>query len=706
VRLTYILDATDVTLRSVGKVKVTWRAEGFEDRVTAFCLQVYGHDYPIDTHTFGPRPPWEDRPTDSDERKGKPACPEGFRAMTDNLAGKPLEARFELDVRKGAFSACGCEFNSYLGTAWGIVKAEALAIPFSYAFFEPKPAFTATVRLLLPSGWRGEAPWLPAGENAFTLPGGGDPTVPPLPRGFIALGRFDSEPHAAEALGKEFVYVRLADEIKDRATLFTYLEKATPYYQSVYGDVVGQRVLVVSAGAPMFTGGLGATDSLFVHENSTLETIAHEYAHVWQRFQTVGEAGRSSIWLNEGDADLHGALSRFVTEVEPGLTIDKLNSDFLAQYNKASKDTKLQAPLAAAAYGERYEQVAYKKGMFTLIQLDSEVRRITGGGAGLREFLRGLNQEWDRIASERTGDLRLTNTDALAVLNKVVQRHANIDMLNFFKAYVWGNATDQECSPGCWPPYAELPPEAPVVFDKLGLSPEQPVAGEPLTVTVEATNVRSSPQDRDVVLLIDDAEAETKSVHLGSQERATLTFTTPSGAPGTHTARIAYLTEDYRALVPARLRIDLVEPVTRPEAGVSFQLAVDVANDGEAGAVAVVQAQLLSQRRDTQVRVDGHQKERATLSFLPQDEGTAEIRVAVGWANQTALESVRLTVFPRDRDHDGTPDKADAYPDNPKLAEKNVVNDARNAVPGLGAGLVIAGIGLVGLAAVRRRRMP
>lgn len=692
VELAYTVDASDPGLLADGKVTVTWRASNFDGRISAFCLQVDGHEYAVDKGTWGPAV-WVYHPTDVSNTQGKPACPQGFRALVKDQDS--VSATFQLDVRKAAFSACGCEFNSFLGSSWGVVKAEALAIPFSYAFFEPQPEFRATVQFVLPTGWSAEAPWTKT-DTGYVIPGD-----PPLPRGFFALGTFVPEPHESGAIGKEFVYVRLASELRDRGTLFNYLEKATPYYQGVYGNATGARILVVSAGPPMFTGGLGSTDSLFVHQNSTLDTIAHEYAHVWQRFQTVADAGRSSIWINEGDADLHGALSRFVTEVQPGFDLTRLNREFRESYDKESVKENMKQPLDAASYGGTFEQVAYKKGLFTLIYLDQELKNLTKGAAGLNEVLRELNHEFDVNVSQRAGEKRLTNEDALAAVNRVVQRSANVDLLNFFKTFVWGNSTES-CAPGCWPPYRELPPEAPIVFDKLEVAPAEAESGARLSVRVVATNVRPSTVTRSVDLLLDEAIVATQNVTLASTASQQIVFGITAGAPGEHTARIAYLRQAFRVLVPADLEVVSMGPTPGAQVGVPFEVILELRNRGEASAAAKVDVALGGEDRDTTVDVPGGGLVEARVPFVAQQEGDIAAEVTLRWGNRTVEHSGTVAVGPRDRDGDGVPDRDDPYPDNAKLSAKNLVNDARSAVPGFEAMAVLGVVLMVGLAARRR----
>jgi hypothetical protein len=691
VEVEYVVRAEDPALLREGKVQVTWKASGFQGHVSAFCLQTDNHEYTVED--FGPLTPggtWESHPTTGDTAAGRPECPKGYRAV---VTGKnEVQASFTLDVDRQAFSACACEFNSHLNEQWGVIKAEALALPFSYAFFAPQPTFRATVKVLVPPGWSSEAPWKRLGENHYELPGTG--TGSPLPRGFFVVGRFSPE-HRDEtaSIGKEFVYVRLAGELRSKDSLFDYLKKATPYYQGVYGDVTGDRILVVSAGPPMFTGGLGSTDSLFVHQNGSEETIAHEYAHVWQRFQTIDVQGQSSIWVNEGDADLHGALSRFVTETSPGFTLAKLNQEFRESYDKHSREPNFQQPLTSAAYGNPFEQVAYKKGMFTLIFLDQEVKRVTNQSASLNEVLRELNAYYEAVVANRSGERRMTNQDVLEVVNRVVQRHSNVDMKGFFDRYVLGSD---------WPPYREVPAEVPVTFDALTVTPAVAEPGEPITVRLNATNVRDSPQTRNVELVVDDKVVQQRSVTLGPLATVPVSFTINLTAPGGHTARVAYLRQDFRVLTPALLQVEAAEPVVVPQEGVPFELAVALRNTGETAGEATVLASLGGTTREAQVRVPGLGTATARLDFLVAQEATLPVEVVVRNGPQTVTHSTTVLVGPRDRDGDGVPDRDDAFPDNPALSEPSVVNDLRNKAPGVEGVALLAALG-AGLLLARRR---
>lgn len=690
ISLEYTVRLDDPTLIAQGKVSVTWKASGFKDRISAFCLQTDRHEYPISD--FGPLAPggaWESHPQDpGDAAGGKPECKPGFRAVLSNNANE-VSASYTLDVKRPAFTACGCEFNSYLGSEWGVIKGESLAIPFSYAFFAPQPTFRAQVRFQLPPDWSAEAPWIRLAANHYQLPGEGAP----LPRGFFVAGKFTPELQQG-AGGKEFVYVRLAAELRTKDSLFEYLSKATPYYQGVYGNVTGQRILVVSAGPPMFTGGLGSTDSLFVHQNSSAETIAHEYAHVWQRFQTVDTQGISSIWTNEGDADLHGALSRFVTETQGGFTLAKLNQEFKESYDKHSVDPKFMQPLPVAAYGQEYEQVAYKKGLAVLVFMDAEVKRITNNAAGLNDVLRELNRYYDAEVGNRSGEKRMTNEDVLKVVNSVVQRHANVDMKGFFDRYVFA---------GEWPPYREVTSEAPVVFDKLQLSTAALEEGAVLEATVQVTNVRSAPVTRPVEIHIDDKLAQQRNVTIQALQTVPVSFQVRAPGPGQHTARVAYLREDFRVLTPADLSIERAAPGRAPQEGVAFDLDVVLRNAGESPARATVSVTIGGAERTAEVQVAGGGVGNATLTFLVPQQGAQTAQVRATWGNRTATRDAPFVVGPRDRDNDGVPDAKDAFPDDPKLSEPGVVNDLRSKAPGFEGVAALAAMAVALLVARRRR---
>jgi hypothetical protein len=52
------------------------------------------------------------------------------------------------------------------------------------------------------------------------------------------------------------------------------------------------------------------------------------------------------------------------------------------------------------------------------------------------------------------------------------------------------------------------------------------------------------------------------------------------------------------------------------------------------------------------------------------------------------------------------PDRLDGYPDNPRLSQKNVVNDLRQTVPGPPALAGAAALAIVAVAARARARRP
>src|SRR5439155_21829949 len=138
----------------------------------------------------------------------------------------------------------------------------------------------------------------------------------------------------------------------------------------------------------MFRGGLGGADSFFVHESSDLRTVAHEYAHVFQQFGTDERAGASSIWLNEGDADYHSALSLYAAGVWTTQNVD----DFfrVAQHDATDPDFA-NAKLPDAVYGGALERFAYHKGAVVLEALDETLRRDSNGQLAIGDALRALN---------------------------------------------------------------------------------------------------------------------------------------------------------------------------------------------------------------------------------------------------------------------------------------------------------------------------
>ena len=172
-----------------------------------------------------------------------------------------------------------------------------------------------------------------------------------------------------------------------RMDIAAFLRWNLPALVDVFPDFP-HRILVVSAGDPMWRGGLSGPASLFIHADRPLisangtSTLLHEMIHLAQGFR----ASMGNDWIVESMAEYYtlevmrrsGTISR--QRFDQGL--DKLES-------WSSTAGKLQADESS---GSRTA-----KGVAIMHALDAELREVTHGGSTLDDVARALSQKGGEI---------------------------------------------------------------------------------------------------------------------------------------------------------------------------------------------------------------------------------------------------------------------------------------------------------------------
>lgn len=527
-----------------GLVHVALRLSGMGGAVTRFTFQTEGAREAVTNVTAGPSTQLVQ-------------VPEGFAVLVDG------DESLAYDVRVDGASFRAGERLASVTPSFALLKAESVALPYAYEYREGFAFHNrSTVRLAPPPGWSAAGPWPQREDGAFDLADGAV-----VPRGFVAFGPFHAWENHTLA-GKRIQYVRLGAAAPFERDLPAFVERATPYFEAVYGPA-GRDLLVVSAPDPMLRGGLGGMDSLYVHESADLATLAHEYAHVHQRFGPDETAGRSSVWLAEGDADWHGALAMHAAGFWTATRVDEA---FREAERDRAEPAFAQARLPDATYGAQtsdghsLERYAYHKGAVVLRALDARLRQATQGGAGAGEVLRRLND----AHGDPTRDALLVDNAEVAALAFSV---AGEDLSEFFAQFVNGTA---------WPDAPRFQPAGELALGALILQPPAAQPGARVNATLAVANEGTRRLDRDLVLLVDGAPAQTFTLSLAVGERRNLTANVTAGAPGDHEVRALHRAATLRALSPPRLTLGNVTllPAT-PRAGEPFTALVIVENHGE-----------------------------------------------------------------------------------------------------------------------------
>ena len=126
--------------------------------------------------------------------------------------------------------------------------------------------------------------------------------------------------------------------------------------------------------------------------------------------------------------------------------------------------------------------------------------------------------------------------------------------------------------------FATLEPAIPFV------TPLEVLTGDELTITFQVTNVGGQRGNQEVILLLNEAEVDSKRVTLerGSGQRVTFILAAPN-KPGDYTVRVEELTRLFKVVLPViPLRINSLLVITpRVQPGGTVFLNVEVENEGD-----------------------------------------------------------------------------------------------------------------------------
>jgi hypothetical protein len=157
-----------------------------------------------------------------------------------------------------------------------------------------------------------------------------------------------------------------------------------------------ERLLVVSAGDPMWRGGLSGPASLYIHAERPLisgngtSTLLHELVHVAQGYR----AARDEDWIVEGIAEYYTLeiMRRSGTISEPRY---RLGFEKLEKW--AARSAGLQSDASTGARTARSVMV--------MRDLDAELRDRSGGAYNLDDVARQLAVDDRPVSLERLREL-------------------------------------------------------------------------------------------------------------------------------------------------------------------------------------------------------------------------------------------------------------------------------------------------------------
>jgi hypothetical protein len=193
------------------------------------------------------------------------------------------------------------KFDALMTNDWAVFRGDDLFPPARTDQRDDAEA-DAALHLHLPNGWSFVAPYSEMDDNVYEIEHAHRSFD--RPTGWMAAGRLGVRRERIAG-----VRVIVAGPLKQgarRLDILAHLRWNLPRVRKVIPDMP-QRLLVVSAGDPMWRGGLSGPNSLYLHADRPLisedatSTLIHEVMHVANKL----EPQRGGDWIVEGLAEYY-----------------------------------------------------------------------------------------------------------------------------------------------------------------------------------------------------------------------------------------------------------------------------------------------------------------------------------------------------------------------------------------------------------------
>lgn len=297
--------------------------------------------------------------------------------------GKTSQLRYEFTVNHKR-SKSG--FDSLMTKDWALFRGDRM-IPRTRVTAAKGLDARATLTFVLPDGWSIATPYAPHGTRSFAL---NDPDRRfDRPRGWMLAGKIGVR---AEKIGH--VQATIAAPVGENARrqdMLSFLNWNLPRLLEVFTDFP-QRMLIVSAGDPMWRGGLSGPASLYVHadrplvsENRT-STLIHELVHVAMGIYADAE----SDWIVEGLAEYYS--------IE---TLRRSGGISARRYEQALVEMERSAGHSSTLFTRNSSGPTTMRAVLVLLAVDAEIRSLTKNKRSLDDLARALAKDGGEVSLQR-----------------------------------------------------------------------------------------------------------------------------------------------------------------------------------------------------------------------------------------------------------------------------------------------------------------
>lgn len=277
-------------------------------------------------------------------------------------------------------------YDSRMTADWAIFRAEKM-VPRASVTARRSLQSRATLEFQLPQGWAAATPYGSVGESRYTID---DPKRRfDQPAGWMLAGKIGSRNEKIADV-RVVVAAPIGDSAR-RQDMLTFLKFTLPRIQEVFPDLP-PRLLIVSAGDPMWRGGLSGPASLFMHSDRPLisenrtSTLLHELVHI-----ALGIRGdEESDWIVEGLAEFYSLE-----------TLNRSGSISAQRHKEAVRRLANWAKRSTTLFGKSSTGATTARAVMALRAADAEIRGATSGKASLDDVARKLASEGGTVSLVR-----------------------------------------------------------------------------------------------------------------------------------------------------------------------------------------------------------------------------------------------------------------------------------------------------------------
>jgi hypothetical protein len=277
-------------------------------------------------------------------------------------------------------------FDARMTEDWAIFRGDDLFPPARTEQHDDAEA-DATLHVRLPEGWSFVAPYREIGDNVFEIEHAHRSFD--RPTGWMAAGHLGVR--RERIAGVQVVVAGPMNQGVRRLDMLALLNWNLPRLRRLVPDMP-DRLLIVSAGDPMWRGGLSGPNSLFLHADRPLlsengsSTLVHELVHVATRL----EAEKGGDWIVEGIAEYYSLKLMWRSGT---LTDHRYQATFRKYEEWAKQAGRLDVDVARGPVTAR--AVGFMR------RLDREIHRKTNQQHSLDDIVRLLVASRQKVNIDR-----------------------------------------------------------------------------------------------------------------------------------------------------------------------------------------------------------------------------------------------------------------------------------------------------------------